>query len=109
MFILINMKIGIRITNPDIAEIKVSGEIDRAAGLNITEALESTMKHGEIRLDLSEAGLLASSFINALVVFRNQHPKQSKKLRIVKPSPDAAKILRLTNLDRIFTVTNQNE
>lgn len=101
------MKIGIRITKPDVAIIKVSGEIDRAAGSSITEALEDTMKHDEIRLDLSTAGLLASSFINALVVFRNQHPRQSKKLRIVNPSPEASKILRLTNLDRIFTVTQE--
>ncbi len=98
------MEIEITRSNPDIALLKVTGEIDRLCGSKLMAALDKAKDSEEIHLDLSLIGYVGSAFVDTLVMFRNRLPENDAKIRIINPSPDVLEIFRITNLDRIFPV-----
>ncbi|MBF9197846.1 STAS domain-containing protein [Microvirga terrestris] len=95
-------------TAQGIALIRLSGRLDAAAAPHVLARLMGALTEGQSRLavDLSEVSFIDSTGLGTLVSVLKAARKAEGDLRLIAPSPQAQRLLRLTTLDRVFVTTN---
>ena len=92
---------------PDASRVLiVTGEIDRDTRRHLSDAAGKVIADGHHRLilDLSGLSFCDSSGLSLLVDLHRETQTKSGWLRLVAASPVLCDMLRVTNLDRMFTV-----
>jgi anti-sigma B factor antagonist len=95
-------------TEQGIALARLSGRLDAAAAPHVLARLKDAVAGGKSRLavDLSEVSFIDSTGLGTLVSGLKAARKAEGDLRLVAPSPQAQRLLRLTTLDRVFVTSN---
>ena len=95
-------------TEQGIALVRLSGRLDAAAAPQILARLKGAVAGGQSRLavDLSEVSFIDSTGLGTLVSGLKAARKAEGDLRLVAPSPQAQRLLRLTTLDRVFVTSD---
>jgi anti-sigma B factor antagonist len=89
--------------------VRLSGDVDVESSLELTETLKAvlaTTGTQPLVLDLTEVEFMDSSGLGVLVGVHQQAAVQGGTLILAGPHPRVAKILRITKLDKVFTVVN---
>ena len=87
--------------------VEVIGELDFATRSALDEQLEEvTAGRGSphVALDLSHLSFCDSSGLNALIAARKRVHAAGGDLVLLNPRPRLTELLRITGLDRLFTV-----
>jgi anti-sigma B factor antagonist len=86
------------------ALVRLSGRLDAAAAPRVLAHLKDAVAEGQSRLavDLSDVSFIDSTGLGTLVSGLKTARKAEGDLRLVAPSPQAQRLLRLTTLDRVF-------
>ena len=102
------MIVEIEQTEQGIALARLSGRLDAAAAPHVLTRLKDTVADGKSRLavDLSEVSFIDSTGLGTLVSGLKAARKAEGDLRLVAPSPQAQRLLRLTTLDRVFVTSD---
>jgi anti-anti-sigma factor len=84
--------------------VRPEGRLDAAAAPEFQTRLMAAIAEGKTRLavDLSKASFVDSTGIGTLVSGLKAARRAGGDLRLVAPSPQAMKLLKLTTLDRVF-------
>ncbi|WP_210335432.1 STAS domain-containing protein [Microvirga sp.] len=90
------------------ALVRLSGRLDAAAAPQILARLKDAVADGKSRLavDLSEVSFIDSTGLGTLVSGLKAARKAEGDLRLIAPSPQAQRLLRLTTLDRVFVTSD---
>ena len=88
----------------DITMVRLEGRLDAAAAPDLLTELLSAIADGKTRLavDLSKVSFVDSTGLGTLVSSLKAARRAKGDLRLVAPSDQAKKLLRLTTLDRVF-------
>jgi anti-sigma B factor antagonist len=93
---------------PTRCEFSVRGDLDLAVSQRlidiVVDCLEQTFAP-EVVIDLSAVPFIDSTGLGALVGIRNAARLRDRRLVLRSPSPQAARLLAVTGLDHIFTIT----
>ena len=86
--------------------VELSGELDLECVPSLRNELRDIFVHGgeELRIDLSGVDFIDSTGLGALVWAWKQSRMFRMRFLVVSPSPEVARLLALSGLDRIFTV-----
>jgi anti-sigma B factor antagonist len=86
--------------------ITVSGEVDMATGPKLRDDVLGALAAGNHRivLDLSKVTFMDSSGLGALLGSHRRARLLEGEIRLAAPSYRVTEILRLTSLDRVFTI-----
>jgi anti-sigma B factor antagonist len=80
--------------------VVLRGELDFAAAAAAGSALMDACNRGEpVEVDLSGLSFLDSSGLRALVAARHHADREQRRMIVVDASPQAARVLELTNTD----------
>ena len=92
-------------------KIQVSGQVDLYTSPNLRKAiLESVDKSKDIVIvQLSQVEYMDSSGVATLVEGLRSAKKQKKSFQILSPSHAVRKVLNLSRLETVFTITESNE
>lgn len=92
-------------------KIQVSGQVDLYTSPNLRKAiLESVDKSKDIVIvQLSQVEYMDSSGVATLVEGLRSATKQKKSFQILSPSHAVRKVLNLSRLETVFTITESNE
>lgn len=84
--------------------IRLEGRLDATAAPDFQAQLLTAVAEGKTRLaiDLSKVSFVDSTGISALVSSLKAARRAEGDLRLVAPSAQATKLLKLTTLDRVF-------
>ena len=84
--------------------VRPEGRLDAASAPEFQARLMGVIAEGRTRLavDLSKASFVDSTGIGTLVSGLKAARRAGGDLRLVAPSPQAMKLLKLTTLDRVF-------
>ncbi|MBM1170858.1 STAS domain-containing protein [Microvirga arabica] len=95
-------------TAEGIALARLSGRLDAAAAPYVLARLKDAVADGKSRLavDLSEVSFIDSTGLGTLVSGLKAARKAEGDLRLIAPSPQAQRLLRLTTLDRVFVTSD---
>src|SRR3712207_2342524 len=95
-------------TAEGIALVRLSGRLDAAAAPQILARLKDAVADGKNRLavDLSEVSFIDSTGLGTLVSGLKAARKAEGDLRLIAPSSQAQRLLRLTTLDRVFVTSD---
>ena len=89
--------------------VRLSGDVDLESAPALTETLRTlleTIGAKPLVLDLTEVEFMDSSGLGVLVGVHQQAAVQGGALILAGPHPRVAKILRITKLDKVFTVVD---
>lgn len=88
----------------DVTLIRPEGRLDAAAAPEFRTYLMGVIAEGKTRLavDLSKVSFVDSTGVGTLVSGLKAARRAGGDLRLVAPSPQAMKLLKLTTLDRVF-------
>ncbi|MGF9758424.1 STAS domain-containing protein [Microvirga sp. 0TCS3.31] len=102
------MMVEIEQTSQGIALVRLSGRLDAAAAPQILARLKGAVAEGRSRLavDLSQVSFIDSTGLGILVSGLKAARKTDGDLRLIAPSPQAQRLLRLTTLDRVFVTSD---
>jgi len=91
--------------------IRLSGRLDAAAAPQVLARLKDAVAEGRSRItvDLSEVSFVDSTGLGTLVSGLKAARKAEGDLRLVAPSLQAQRLLRLTTLDRVFVISDTPE
>ena len=86
--------------------LRLSGSARNTDADALTERLEEACKDlkGVLYLDLSQAKLLDSAALGAIVFQHNRLRSEGKKLVVLDPSPTCKHILQITALNRVLEI-----
>lgn len=86
--------------------LEISGDLDHVTAPEVRRAVEDLdLAAGQLLvLDLAGLDFCDSSGINALVIARNLATEHGVDTALAAIPADTARILRITGLDRIFTI-----
>ncbi len=86
--------------------LQVGGRLDASAAPVLRARIEELAGRGqaEIVCDLSRVTAVDASGLTALVSGRRSAQERGGFLRLAGLAPDAAEVLRRTNLDRVFEI-----
>jgi anti-sigma B factor antagonist len=95
-------------TEQGITLTRLSGRLDAAAAPQVLAHLKDAVADGKSRLavDLSDVSFIDSTGLGTLVSGLKAARKAEGDLRLVAPSPQAKRLLRLTTLDRVFVTSD---
>jgi anti-sigma B factor antagonist len=98
-------------TEQGIALVRLSGRLDAAAAPHVLARLKDAVAEGRSRLavDLSEVSFIDSTGLGTLVSGLKAARRAECDLRLIAPSPQAQRLLRLTTLDRVFVISDTLE
>ena len=94
-------------TAQDVAVVSATGEIDVATAVPLREALADAEAKGATRivLDLTDVGFLDSTGLGVLVGTLRRLREVDGELFLVVSNPHVLRVLRVTNLDRVFSLS----
>ncbi|MEV0263156.1 STAS domain-containing protein [Streptomyces sp. NPDC050617] len=86
--------------------IELYGELDIWSTVTLAGHVESLLDQPrpDVVVDLRAVTFLDASGLRLLLRIKNQVAVKDGTLRLVRPSPRVWRVLRLTRLDRVFTV-----
>jgi anti-sigma B factor antagonist len=87
--------------------LRVRGPVDYAEAQALVKAGRVLLQNGlsgPLRLDLAGVSFMDSSALGALLQLREQAESLGRVLELHNPSAPVLKILRVTNLDRVFSL-----
>jgi anti-sigma B factor antagonist len=99
-------------TNPDApqsASLALSGDLDLATVDTVRTAVNDALRDVActgISLDLAEVTFIDSTGLGTLVAIRNLCRDRNITLVLRRPSPATRRLLQLSTLDIVFTVTD---
>ncbi|ADB35364.1 anti-sigma-factor antagonist [Kribbella flavida DSM 17836] len=88
--------------------VRLSGDVDIDSSDELTDALKAVLAEIGARplvLDLTEVEFMDSSGLGVLVGAHKEATAQGGTLILAAPHPRVAKILRITKLHKVFTVS----
>ncbi|NBJ10011.1 STAS domain-containing protein [Microvirga arsenatis] len=90
----------------DTTLIRLKGRLDAAAAPDLLAHLNEAVAEGRnsFIIDLAEASFIDSTGLGALVSGFKAARKSGGDLRLAAPSPQVQRLLRLTTLDRVFSI-----
>lgn len=102
------MMVETKHTDQGIAFVRLSGRLDAAAAPQVLAHLKHAVADGKSRLavDLSDVSFIDSTGLGTLVSGLKAARKAEGDLRLIAPSPQAQRLLRLTTLDRVFVTSD---
>lgn len=88
------------------AVLSPQGEIDFATGPQLTDAITETLVAGEVRVvvDLLAVDFIESTGLGALIGGRRRAQALHGSLSLVCTESQVLKILRVTGLDKVFSI-----
>ncbi|MEV6285374.1 STAS domain-containing protein [Kribbella sp. NPDC051770] len=92
--------------------VRLSGDVDAESAPALTETLRAvltTIGTKPLVLDLTEVEFMDSSGLGVLIGAHQQAAVQGGALILANPHPRVAKVLRITKLHKVFTVTETVE
>lgn len=91
--------------------VRVSGEVDVYTSPTLKSALLDALRESEgtVIVDLDGVGFIDSSGLGVLVGALRRAREAGGDLRIVSARPAVEKILRITGLDRVFTLYSSTD
>ena len=91
--------------------VRLSGRLDAVASPDVLACLKDAVAEGRSRIvvDLSEVSFIDSTGLGTLVSGLKTARKAGGDLRLVAPTPQARRLLRLTTLDRVFVIADTLE
>jgi len=95
--------------SPQCASLALSGDLDLAAVDTVRTAVTSALRDAActgISLDLAEVTFIDSTGLGTLVAIRNLCRERNITLVLRRPSPAARRLLQLSTLDTVFTLTD---
>lgn len=89
--------------------LRLSGSARNTDADALTEKLEETCKtiKAILYLDLSQAKLLDSAALGAIVFQHNRLRSEGRKLVVLNPSPTCKHILQITALNRVLEIIEE--
>lgn len=105
------MNFDVEDTNQGVLLVRLSGRLDAAAAPSLTTRLAGALSQGKTRLalDLAAVSFMDSTGLGALVSALKAARRAEGDLRLIAPSQQVRKLLRLTTLDRVFFVADAPE
>jgi anti-sigma B factor antagonist len=99
---------AIRSNRPGVAVLAARGEIDVASAPELERSLSDLIVEGAeiLVVDTSEVSFIDSTGLGVLIGAEKQMRKGGRQLRLVVTQPQIIKLLALTGLDEVFTVTS---
>ena len=86
--------------------LRIRGELDMASRETVEPALNDAAKSGEsVILDISEMSFCDSSGISMFFALHGKAVAAGGKLTIRDPMPAVRRVIEITNLDSVITVT----
>ena len=100
------MKIAFERQDDGGAVLRLDGRLDAAAAPEVRKRLEEAMTDGRTRLtvDLAKVPFIDSTGLGVLVSGLKAARRADGNLRLVAPGPQVRRLMRLTALDRVFTI-----
>jgi anti-anti-sigma factor len=96
------------VENPEhsVTLMRLQGRLDAAAAPGLLARLTGAIAEGTTQfvVDLAEVPFIDSTGLGALVSGLKAARRVEGDLRLATPSPQVRKLLRLTTLDRVFTI-----
>lgn len=85
-------------------EIKLGGEVDIATAQSLRDLFKEKYndKKADFSLDLSELNYIDSTGLGVIIGAYGRMQEQGNKICINNPKENVAKLLRITNLDKIL-------
>jgi len=102
------LTVATTVTAPDAATVVVTGRLDAVAAPDLTTELAALLADGRTRLtvDLADVSFVDSAGLAVLVRSRRETRLRDGGVTLVSPdSDDAMRVFRLTQFDRVFTMT----
>lgn len=89
--------------------LRVAGEIDLSTASHFrAAALAALRRHGPvISLDLSRVGFMDSTGLEVLLATNRRATLEGGQLYLVDPSQRVMRLLEVTGMDRLFTITHE--
>jgi anti-anti-sigma factor len=86
--------------------MRLKGRLDAAAAPRLLARLTGAIAEGKAQfvVDLADVPFIDSTGLGALVSGLKAARRVEGDLRLAAPSPQVRKLLRLTTLDRVFTI-----
>jgi len=105
------MKIVPEAAGDGIAVLRLEGRLDAAAAPELQQRVQETLagRGMDLAIDLSKVSFIDSTGLGTLVSGLKAARRAEGDLRLVAPSPQVQKLLRLTTLDRVFRVVDTLE
>jgi anti-anti-sigma factor len=105
------MKIALEPLDGNAAVMRLDGRLDAAAAPKVQKSLEEALAQGRAHLavDLERVSFIDSTGLGTLVSGLKASRRAEGNLRLVAPGVQVRKLLRLTTLDRVFTVSETLE
>lgn len=90
--------------------LRLSGSARNTDADALTERLEESARtvQSALYLDLSQAKLLDSAALGAIVFQHNRLRSEGHKLVVLNPSPTCKHILQITALNRVLEILDEN-
>jgi anti-sigma B factor antagonist len=98
------MSVTFETLDGNVTLVRLEGRLDATAAPDLQNRLIAAIAEGKTRLavDLSNVSFVDSTGLGALVFSLKAARRAEGDLRLVAPSAQAMKLLRLTTLDRVF-------
>lgn len=98
------METAIETRSPSVAVVRFRGRLDFLSAANAREQFTAAIAAGQHKLivDLAETTFIDSSGLGALVAGLKAARQASGDLRLARLPEQAASVLKLTSLDRVF-------
>ncbi len=89
-----------------VAFLRVQGRLDAAAAPDLRARLNGAIADGttQILIDLADVPFIDSTGLGVLVSGLKAVRRADGDLRLIAPGPQVRRLLRLTTLDRVFTI-----
>jgi anti-sigma B factor antagonist len=103
------MLIKIVHTQPRCAELTISGELDMATTDELLRTATAALADNacdDLVLDLSEVSFIDSTGLGTLVAIRNATRDRAVTLHLREPTPPVRRLMKITNLDSVFNISN---
>ncbi|WP_262268742.1 STAS domain-containing protein [Microvirga yunnanensis] len=89
-----------------VAHLRLQGRLDAAAAPGLRARLDGALAGGatQVLVDLAEVPFIDSTGLGVLVSGLKAARRADGNLRLVAPGPQVRRLMRLTALDRVFTI-----
>jgi anti-sigma B factor antagonist len=94
---------------PQRTSLTLSGDLDLSATDTVHAAVAEALREDtctSVCLDLAEVTFIDSTGLGALVAIRNQCLERQITLVLRRPSPTVRRLLQISTLDTVFTLTD---
>ncbi|MCF6298692.1 MAG: STAS domain-containing protein [Thiomicrorhabdus sp.] len=94
-------------TNNEVATIKIIGRFDFSSQREFRDAYQNQQQHiSEYIVDLSQTEYIDSSALGMLLILKEYVESKNGQSKIFQPAPAIKKILSISNLDQLFTISD---